>query len=90
MDLYKENPRRIASLIVNGNLEIGEVPSIWRSLVQAEIDELEKKAKKPKKPKKPKKAIDDYTVATLKLALDEAGIEYESGMKKAELFALLP
>lgn len=55
MDLYKENPRRIASLIVNGNLEIGEVPSIRRSLVQAEIDKMTAKKKAKAKKVKAKK-----------------------------------
>lgn len=56
MNLHKENPRKIATLIVKGNLELGEVPSVRRPLVQAEIDDLTKPASKPKPKPKPKPA----------------------------------
>ena len=64
MDLLKADPKRMASLIVNGRLELGEVPARRRTIVAECVEtlkaeaaakaEAEAAAKKPKPKPKPK------------------------------------
>jgi len=63
MDLAFEDPRRIATLILNGSLQINEVPEANRHKVVSIIDVMEReaaekkaKAKKAKKPAVEKEA----------------------------------
>ncbi len=62
MDLVKTDPRRIATLILNGKLELGEVPARRRPTVTDYIEELKRikiakreKAKAQKRVKAAKK-----------------------------------
>ena len=42
MDLFKENPKRIATLILNGKCELDEIPMRRRTIVAACIEELKR------------------------------------------------
>lgn len=55
MNLAKANPRTIATLILNGNRELGEVPTSQRSVVTTYIEEL--KRERSEKFSKPLKAM---------------------------------
>jgi len=58
MDLFKADPRRIAALIINGKLELSEVPSRRRTIIAECVEtlkaEAEAKAKAAAKKPKPK------------------------------------
>ena len=45
MDLLKADPKRMASLIFNGRLELGEIPARRRSAVADWIETLKQEAK---------------------------------------------
>lgn len=97
MNLATANPRTIATLILHGKLEIGEVPTGARHRVTKAIDELKAERIAEETPeaaiaevKEPPPVDSKLTVAQIKTLLDDAGIEYSTRAKKADLIALLP
>lgn len=95
-DLAALPPRRIASQVFQGFLELEEVPAKQRDAVAALVAELQTKKTAEKAPKKMEAeatteniaglpGLPDMTVKELKAFASDIGIKNYAGMKKAEL-----
>lgn len=93
MNLAKVPIKRIATLIVNGRLQLGEVPSARRTQVATMVEEMRAAQPieaAPVENMTPEKPIDNMTVSELRaLATQFPDIVMESKMRKAELIEIL-